>query len=220
MQNTVIANLASEDLQRRRRAPRTILRLSFWMEMLIFLLAPIPYYNPIITINCFDAILRKESGVEVYYLLSDFITAFMFIRLYFLIRTIGNYSKYTDTFGVKVCKNYGLSANLRFTFKCYITENPFSSIVILFVSSVCILGYLLRIFEEPYNYSIGHQDFYSYFASIWCIVISITTIGYGDAVPYTVMGRVLIMVAAIWGQFIVSLMIVSVTNIFTLSIME
>jgi hypothetical protein len=88
-------------------------------------------------------------------LLSDFITAFMFVRIYFLIRTIGNYSKYTDSFAVKVCKNYGISANLRFTFKCYLMEHPFSSIIVLFVSSILILGYVLRIFEEPYNYALG-----------------------------------------------------------------
>ena len=67
--------------------------------------APIPYYNPIITIDCFDSVTRVEKDLEVYYLLSDFITAFMFIRLYFLIRTIGNYSKYTETFGVKGPRN-------------------------------------------------------------------------------------------------------------------
>lgn len=47
--------------------------------------------------------------------------------------------------------------------------------------------------------------------------MTVTTVGYGDTVPYTLFGRILIMFAALWGTFIISLMIVSVANIFALS---
>ena len=98
---------------------RSVFRTSFWIEAFIFLITPIPYYNPIIRTNAFDIVDRK-AGIAVYYLLSDFITVFMFIRVYFIVRAFFNYSIYTDTYAKKVAKNYGVSAGVRFTYKCYL----------------------------------------------------------------------------------------------------
>ena len=68
----------------------------------------------------------------------------------------------------------------------------------------------------PYYSEIRDEEFQSLFSSVWCIVISLTTIGYGDTVPYTVLGRILIMIASIWGTFLISLIIASVASVFSL----
>jgi hypothetical protein len=39
-----------------------------------------------------------------------------------------------------------------------------------------------------------------------------TTVGYGDYFPKTILGRCTIFVTSIWGVFIVSLMVVALTN--------
>lgn len=46
------------------------------------------------------------------------------------------------------------------------------------------------------------------------MVITMTTVGYGDIYPSTVFGRSLVMLAAFWGTFLISLMIMSVSLIF------
>jgi hypothetical protein len=48
------------------------------------------------------------------------------------------------------------------------------------------------------------------------MVITLTTVGYGDVYPSTYFGRATIMVAAFWGTFLISLMIMSVSRIFNL----
>jgi hypothetical protein len=48
-------------------------------------------------------------------------------------------------------------------------------------------------------------------------VVSITTVGFGDLVPYSYIGRVIIMIAAFWGAFLISLLIVTVSKTFELS---
>ena len=48
--------------------------------------------------------------------------------------------------------------------------------------------------------------------SIWCTIITMTTIGYGDFFPRTSIGRSIIVVLTIWGAFVVSLMVVVLNN--------
>ena len=80
-----------------------------------------------------------------------------------------------------------------------------------------MLSYFLRIFEIEYYRQIDQIDFDSYFQAIWVIVVSITTVGFGDLVPYSYIGRVIIMIAAFWGAFLISLLIVTVSKTFELS---
>lgn len=48
--------------------------------------------------------------------------------------------------------------------------------------------------------------------SFWLVLMTITTVGYGDYFPQTPLGRIIILVVAVWGTFIVSIMVVVVSN--------
>lgn len=61
------------------------------------------------------------------------------------------------------------------------------------------------------------MDFDNYFQSIWVIVVTMTTVGFGDLVPFSYIGRTIIMITSFWGAFLISLLIVSVGKIFELS---
>ena len=47
-----------------------------------------------------------------------------------------------------------------------------------------------------------------------------TTVGYGDMYPVTTFGRIVGVFAALWGTFIISLLIIVASEIFALSIIE
>ena len=77
------------------------------------------------------------------------------------------------------------------------------------------LAYLLMVFERiAYNNS-GQKVFDSYFTSIWNVVITMTTVGYGDIASISVFGRLISMINAIWGAFIISMLVASIGKIFT-----
>lgn len=112
---------------------------------------------------------------------------------------------------------YGFSPNIRFTFKCLIMKNATRTVVISLIVSTFVLSYQLRIFEIIYYRQLGLIDFDQYFQSVWVIIITICTVGFGDLVPFSPIGRIIIIITSFWGAFIISLLIVVAANLFNLS---
>jgi hypothetical protein len=97
---------------------------------------------------------------------------------------------------------------------------PGLTVFFMFTGSVSILAYQMRIFELPYMHIGVEQDtnfsLDQFFNSVWLIVITITTVGYGDISPNTEPGKIVAMVAALWGALLTSLIVVTVQSIFDL----
>ena len=55
-----------------------------------------------------------------------------------------------------------------------------------------------------------------YFNSVYVIVVTMTTVGFGDVVPHTFPGKILILISAIWGAFLISLMVLIISSVFDL----
>ncbi len=116
---------------------------------MIFLFCPIPFNDWIWAIDVID-INNRNTTVKVYYLVSDFILVVMFLRIFFVIRAIFNYNMYTDVFAKKLCRSYGFTANVRFTFKSLLKTDPARTVSVTMLGSVMVLAYCLRVFEVQY----------------------------------------------------------------------
>ena len=55
---------------------------------------------------------------------------------------------------------------------------------------------------------------------IWNVIITISSVGYGELYPKTFFGRVIGIVICFWGLFIVSILVVVVTDQLELSKLE
>lgn len=60
-------------------------------------------------------------------------------------------------------ESYGFTANVRFTFKCFIIKNPGITVICTLFTTVFVLAYILRIFEIAYYRTIKQVDFDDYF---------------------------------------------------------
>mmetsp|Transcript_21103 Transcript_21103/g.18710 ORF Transcript_21103/g.18710 Transcript_21103/m.18710 type:complete len:205 (-) Transcript_21103:49-663(-) len=78
------------------------------------------------------------------------------------------------------------------------------------VASIIIGGFLLRVFEQPLK-GVSGQDF-SYSNSVWNVIVTMSTVGYGDFFPKTIFGRFVGVLICIWGAAVVSIFVVTVTN--------
>ena len=73
--------------------------------------------------------------------------------------------------------------------------------------SVFCFSYIIRIFERPYFYQMDSLEFSGIGSSVWFVIISMTTVGYGGIFPSTVPGRALTIIAVLVGAVILSVLI-------------
>lgn len=94
-----------------------------------------------------------------------------------------NNSIYADANTKVICKKYGITGNLRFAFKCFFLREPVITFMVIFISTILILAYILRIFELPFLKARSESGATSYDNAIWLMIMTITTVGYGDITP-------------------------------------
>ncbi len=91
-------------------------------------------------------------------------------------------------------------------------KKPGTTVTLSLIVSTLVLAYQLRIFEIVYYRNLGLIDFDEYFQAIWIIIITICTVGFGDLVPFSPIGRIIIIITSFWGAFIISILIVVAAN--------
>lgn len=155
--------------------------------------------------------------IKVQYLTSDFLFAFMFFRCYFLVKTIMNYTEYMELYSKKVCHKYGFTVTTSFCIKAMMLKKPGKTVFFTAIFSILWLSYILRVFERLYYNECGQILFDHYFTSIWCVIITMTTVGYGDVFAVSTIGRCVSIVNALWGAFVIGLLVSSIQDLKELS---
>ena len=91
----------------------------------------------------------------------------------------------------------------------------------MFFFTVVLAAYILRIFElrySKYKFTESVNEIEGQiFNSIYVVVITLATVGYGDITPHTYPGKVIIMYCALWGAFMISMLVVTVGGYFNLN---
>ena len=113
---------------------------------------------------------------------------------------------------------YGCKADFSFSLKCMFKDNPMVLIGIFFTISSMVFAFQIYLVER--RSALLSEDgagmANNYLNSLWLVLMTITTLGYGDYFPHTSIGRIIILIVAIWGTFIVSMMVVVVSNTLTM----
>ena len=158
---------------------------------------------------------KEEFGIHFDLSLDAYLSVAMLGRLYIFLRLFDHYTFWTGERAIRVCKINGFLPDSKFAIKAYL---KYKSLIVLALSlgfSILLFGFALRTFERPFpvDPNIRTLQFDQIMNSFWCIVVTMATIGYGDLYPITFWGRMVAIVACIWGIFILSLFVVSLNNI-------
>lgn len=154
-----------------------------------------------------------HSGIKLTYISSEFILLFMFTRMWF--NNLGNFSKffkseYDDIYSRKLCNSNGFDPETSFfKIKINFNKSPKYFIFAMIFWTILYCSTYMSIFERPYRFndSTLEETVIGFWSSVWLTIITITSVGYGDIYPHSWFGKMLGMVMAIGGAFIVSLLV-------------
>ena len=131
----------------------------------------------------------------------------IFFRLIYVVKTTINMSFYTDPRAQRVCAIYGAEANYSFAMKAIMKQDSWFVLGYSMLITLVSMSYQLRLFERNINSNMNNIT-----TNMWCMMITMLTIGYGDVYPKSHMGRLIGIVIAGWGVFFTSLFVVALTN--------
>ncbi|EGR28720.1 small-conductance calcium-activated potassium channel protein, putative [Ichthyophthirius multifiliis] len=137
-----------------------------------------------------------------------------------MIRTLIIMSVWYNNRTQRVCNMYASEANLLFVIKCILKINPYTLVFSAMSISVFYFGFAIRICESPLQRDKDNQLFHNMLNSMWNIIITMTTVGYGDYFAQTHLGRFVIFFVCMWGVFIVSMMVITLNNTLETSNLE
>ena len=111
----------------------------------------------------------------------------------------------------RICKMNGCYSDLMFAVRSSFKQSPNATLIsTIFVSGI-ICAYMLRIFERPLSEASG-QNFNRIDTAMWNIIVTMTTVGYGDTFPKSDIGRALGIWICLWGVLLVSLFVVTISD--------
>jgi hypothetical protein len=168
------------------------------IEIITLLITPHIFFDGI-KINAKENWNNKTIIYELNYIL----ILFSFVRFYGLINFIISTTKYYNYRAFRIAKMMGMLMTFNFAIKCILSKNPFRTIIFIIVIFVFLFSYMLRIIEGP------DSDFNTYGNCLWFALVTMTTVGYGDYVPRSNLGRILTFLAAVLGSIQVSILIYS-----------
>ena len=134
----------------------------------------------------------------------------MFLKITLILRNLFNHTEFSDPFAKLHWERHGFTANTRFAFKWFLLRYPGITVVTTLTTSILIISYIGRIVERPFSQIETGWDADPFINNVYLTVITMATVGFGDFVPYTTLGKIVAIFTAFWGGFIISLLVTSV----------
>eukprot|EP00960_Hanusia_phi_P069715 767147-Hanusia_phi.AAC.6 len=169
------------------------------LDLICLLPMPLPWLD-----FEFDVWNDSFEGVCTYQI-DVFLMVAMFLRIRMFPRF---YGECVSGLAGDIARAYGNVTKLvvgeTFISKYLITSN-FNMVCMLWLLLILFYSYCLMLFERPMVFiDVAHSRLDRFANCIWCTVITMTTVGYGDVFPSTRYGRVIAMLSAITAMIMVA----------------
>ena len=156
--------------------------------------------------------------VECEYDLNDVLTFICLFRIYVIFRWFIFLTEIYTSRANRLSHLIGTELTRGFALRSFILDSPFSFLLLYGTTTILFLSFMLKISEGPYYTSdMGINDYRKIKNCIWNVFVTMTTVGYGDMYPSTVLGKIIILVCCLVGVFITSLVTISIQNIVTMN---
>ena len=177
-----------------------------WHKTLIAECLILMVHNPSFINNSVVVLINQGEKIEVG--MNQMVTIFMFTRLYLLVKLFGRFSKYQSVQVIRLCYNYYVDATIGFSIRAFLKNNPYALALMCLIVVIGVCGYGIQTFEAPATFGLVYELEPN---SYWNVIITLSTVGYGDIFPKTHYGRMFSTLAMFCGQFTNSLIIMAMT---------
>ena len=144
---------------------------------------------------------------EVTYDINDILILIQTLRLFNLIIIFVIWSDFYGPRADRVCKMMGKQLNLFFSFKALLITHTAFMLTYCSLIICTMLSYMLKILSQPIEISDKFNDFHNFLNCFWYVLVTMTTVGYGDIYPETTLGRIVGCAIATSGNILVALII-------------
>ena len=175
------------------------------LECLVILPCYPPYLNYIIS--------GELLAYYFVYDLNSIIVLLSFFKFYFVFKIYNYYSQWTSLTARAVCNKHKVNQGLVFAIKTNIKVKPYIFLILSGLFILLLLTIAIRIAEfgmkkvNSESSFIGDNPLQLFSKCIWLIIISMTTVGYGDEVPVSTLGRVIGVLSCLIGMILISLLV-------------
>lgn len=169
-------------------------------------------------------LISRSTPIILVYSIASIICFFMMIRIYHFFRFFFTFSSWETPKAQTICDWMNTKAGPKFTVKTYLKIMPYTSLVVGLMFIMLVFGFATQVFEyynsmlmkmmgtSPENTNNGITStmlsFSNVYSSFWLMLVTMTTVGYGEIYPTTYFGRVVVIIACIVGTFVLSLLVV------------
>ena len=137
----------------------------------------------------------------------------MFIfRIYHFKRSILISTHFMNDRATRVWSTWGVNNGYKYWMRAVFKENPLLFCYANYAFYTIYFGYLFRAIESEANDGNISEPYFTLNNSMWCSFITMTTVGYGDFFPNTILGRFVGYWSAFVGVALESLVILSVQS--------
>lgn len=175
-----------------------------WTQALADLMCMMP--QPIPFANFEFETQARSTGETVTYQLDAVLCLVMFLRIRLLPRFYGDCMTTIDRPTAEAIAHVSrVSVDEFFIFRFLMTSN-ITMVLLLWSSQVMLFSYCLMVFERPEALNPMNRAPLQHFQNcLWCTIITMTIVGYGDIYPATNMGRVTMGCASISAVIMVAI---------------
>jgi hypothetical protein len=108
----------------------------------------------------------------------------------------------------------GVDMSRLFAIKCLLCKYPFKVLSIMIFITVLILAHLIMIIEGALKLMEKEKisDYSNFENCVWTVLVTMSTVGYGDFSPNTNYGRLILIFASFAGSIQVSLFVITIQN--------
>jgi hypothetical protein len=163
------------------------------------------------------SITIEFRSIRAFYRGEMIVTLFIFLRLYHVVRVIRDWTLIRFKNAMFLSKLVHVEQDTAYALKVLLHENPVTFVVSGLLSTLVLFGYLLRTYDttaRPLPERFGLSQAY------WISLLSLTTVGYGDDVPKSHLGRIMVVLLVYIGSILIPLQIAIVERLLQFNMQE